>query len=410
MSPVTRVGVSATPAPWSKVLRSYARDHASGVEIETLLDPRYLVRSDRQRLHILVVDDVARIFTPDSIAAAGAAGTFVIGLSDEANGMGRAYLERLGVQLVLPVSTAPEELLRTFDQLAPPETAIGPFQLAHDSTGARHGRLSVWYSVSGGSGLTEAMIGTAQVLARSGRVLVIEVDPVSAVMAARLNRSPSSGLAWCLNRISQGRPCIPEGLSGPAEDAASPLGAFDVITQGSAVAGSVIDARLLNALADEALASYDQVVVAAGPLAPGSGGANRDVFSPGRTLLPRADVALAWTTSDPIGALVLGKWRTTADDLRLAGQAWAVLGRSSRSRFEEQQLAEVVQVATASRQFNRLCFLPEDDAVRRARWNGTMVTRGRWADGVRRLAGALVAAPLADRAQDRSSWGLVMAP
>jgi len=176
------------------------------------------------------------------------------------------------------------------------------------------------------------------------------------------------------------------------------------------VTGSAVEHGHLHALVDEALAAYEHVFVAVGPLLSGGGAAARDRLSIGRALLPRADVALAWVAADPMGAVALGSWRTVADDLHLAGQAWALLGRSSRSRFEEQQLAEVVQAATASRQFHRISFLPEDSAVRRARWDGKLVSRGRWLDGVRRLAAALEKAPPAVRSTERpGSWGLVMA-
>jgi hypothetical protein len=409
MKRTTRIGVSATPASWSLALRNYARDHATGIEIETLLDPRQLTRPDRTRFHVLVVDDVARIFNPVTIAAAEEAGTFVIGLCDEVNGMGRAYLERLGVQLILPETTRPEELLHTIDQLAPEEpnpVALPP----NRSSSAGLGLLSVWYSATGGSGLTEAMISTAEAVAESSRVLVIEADPVSTVLAARLNRSASSGLGWCLNRLAQGRSSLPEGLSGSGEEAAAPLGRFDVICQGAAVTGSAIEHGHLHALVEEALAAYEHVFVAAGALLSASGAAARDRLSLGRALLPRADLSLAWATADPIGAVALGNWRTVADELQMSGQAWALLGRSSRSRFEEQQLVEVIQAATASRQFHRLSFVPEDAAVRRARWDGQLVSRGRWLDSIKRMAVTLRQVPRATRVAERpGSWGLVMA-
>ena len=409
MKPAIRIGVSATPASWSLALRNYARDHAIGVEMETLLDPRQLARADRSRFHVLVVDDVARIFTPGTIAAAQEGGTFVIGLCNEANGMGRAHLERLGVQLILPDTTRPEDLLQAIDQLAPEEPGLRPLPPSR-SPATNRGLLSVWYSVTGGSGLTEALIATAETMANGSRVLVIEADPVSTVLAARLNRSASSGLGWCLNRLAQGRSALPDGLSGPGDAAAPPLGRFDVICQGATISGSAVEHDHLQGLVDEALEAYEHVLVAAGPLLSAVGANARDRLAVGRTLLPRADVALAWATADPIGAVALGNWRTVADELQLAGQAWALLGRSSRSRFEEQQLAEVVQAATANRQFHRLSFLPEDAAVRRARWDGRLVGRGRWYDAIGRLALTIGQAPRAVRAPERpGSWGLVMA-
>ena len=419
---VRRIGLAATPAPWSKALRNYARDHASGIEVETLLDPRHLRRPGRLPFDVLVVDDTARIFPAAAVADAVEGGTFAVGLYDAVNGLGRQFLEGLGVQLVLPATTPPDQLIEMLTRLAPAGAEAGP---ADDrthrqagrvpATGVRPGgagRLSAWYGTTGGCGLTEAIIAAADVLAGDRRTLVIEAEPLSASMAARLCRSPATGLSWVLGRVARGQSALPEGLSGQLEDGTRPLGRFDVICQTAVPGGPApMSEQAVLALVEEARRNYDHVLVSTGPLVAAPSAAGKDRFAAGRALLSVADLTVAVATADPIGAVALAAWRAAADELGV-DRAWAVMGRAGRPRFEQAQLAELVAGATAARPFQRLWFLPEDEAVSRARWNAGLVARGRWSTAVNRLAVALgdvdrrAGTPRVDRA---SGWGLVMA-
>ncbi|MHB1444728.1 MAG: P-loop NTPase family protein [Acidimicrobiales bacterium] len=419
---VRRIGIAATPAPWSKSFRNYARDHAAGVEVETLLDPRQLHRPGRAPFHILLVDDTARTFSSSAVAEAVGDGTFVVGLFDQTNGMGRGYLERLGVQLILPSATGPEELIRTVLRLAPvPEAAepTGPGEPKGQAPGPPTdrrqrggGAVSVWYSVTGGCGLTETVIGVAESLAAERRVLVVEADPLASSMAARLSRSPAVGLSWALGRVSHGQLALPDGLAGIRDDGVRPLGRFDLVAQTSLPGGPPLtDPDSLLGLISEARESYDHVLVGTGPLVTAPASSGKDRFAGGRALLGVADVAVAVATADPLGAVELGGWKAAAAELAKSGPFWAVLGRGGRARFEEAQLAELIGTATALRPFQRLWFLPEDEAVRLARWNSHLVARGRWHACIRRLAaglGAVVATSHAEAPARSEGWGLVV--
>lgn len=416
------VGVSATRAPWSAALRNYVRDHAEGIEVETLLDPRHLRRAGRRRLDVLVIDDMSRLFPASSVGSAIEEGTFVVGLFDQNGGVGRAYLDALGAQLVVPADTGADELVEIFRRIGPSALSepvtTRPHRVSAPPVGGRRPRrqgvMSVWYSATGGSGLTETMVGVAEMLSGHSRVLLIEAEPLSASMAARLSRSPVSGLSWVLGRVSHGHPALPDGLTGPREDGTPPLGGFDLIGQTSTPGGPPsVPAEALSELIDQALCGYEHVMVGAGPLVSSTASSTRDRFSAGRSLLAGADLAVASATADPLGAVELGGWKATATELGLRAPAWAVLGRAGRPRFEEAQLAALVENSTGARPFSHLWFLPEDDAVARARWNSQLVSHGRWHSAVRRLAGALAAVtpvPAPPPTRRAEAWGLVVAP
>lgn len=411
------VAVSATSGRWLAYVRSYARDHASGVEVETLMDPRQLHRPGRRRFDALVIDDMARLFPAAMVGAAVDEGTFVIGLFDERNGMGRAHLEALGAQLILPASIPPEELIDTLTRVAPAQVqdrGDAPALSAHpgESRGSNRGALSVWFGATGGCGTTEAVIGAAEELAQTGSVLLVEAEPLSATLAARLQRSPESGLAWTLGQITQGHPAFPAGLTPPRDDGMAALGTFDVICQTSSSGGPpVVNAALLSALVGEAVGLYDHVLVTAGPLVTASAATAKDRFAAGRTLLGLADVVLASASADPLGAVELGAWKAAAIEIGLRAPTWAVLGRASRTRYEQAELVDLVSSSTGAHPYERLWFLPEDAAVARARWNTDLVRRGRWRGAVGALAAALGdVTPKLDSGQvERSdAWGMVM--
>ncbi len=118
------VGVAATKAPWSSALRSYVRDHTQGIAVEVVMDRTALVRV-ATKLDVLVVDDIMRIFSITEVAGAQDSGVFVVGLYDESAGLGLRYLTGLGVDQVLPASTAPVELVAFLSQLGPRVGLLG---------------------------------------------------------------------------------------------------------------------------------------------------------------------------------------------------------------------------------------------------------------------------------------------
>lgn len=400
-APGVLVGLGATKAAWSAQLRSFVRDHMTGITAETVLDGRQLARSGRRRLDVLVVDDVTRVFAAGDVGAAVAAGTVVIGLYDTEAGLGRAYLEGLGVSRLLPVSVATAELAAVIAEVGPinagPTSASDLATPTPPSTlgAGRRGSLTVLSAVSGGVGLTETLIGLAACWAGRGRVLVIEANPLAATLAARLRRDPAYGLGWALGRLAQGRRALPEGLSPPLDGAAG-VGGFDVVCQSGSPGGPpVVNPVLLQALVGEGLVGYDHVLVEAGPLlvAPPSGGSDR--FSAGRAALAAADRVVVLAGPDPESAARLVAWRAAAAEVGVTAPAWAIFARvATRGAFEVSQLTGLVETSTGAADFADVGVLPEDPVVARARWNGELVWRGRWRKAVDRLAADLAAAPV----------------
>lgn len=403
------VGLAATRAAWSAELRSFVRDHTTGITAETVLDGRRLGRGRGRQLDVVVVDDVTRVLGAGDIGAAVAGGTVVIGLYNSEGGRGRAYLEGLGVSRLLPVSVPTAELAALIGEIGPVNSGclsqtdtVAPETVAYGGSlpagGRRRGSLTVFTSVSGGAGLTETLIGLAQCWAARWRVLVIEANPLAATLAVRLRRDPAYGLGWALGRLAQGRPALPDGLSPMLAGSAGGSGGFDVVAQSASPGGPpLVDPAQLQALVEEGLGGYDHVLVEAGPLVvapPAAGGSDR--FSAGRAMLAGADRVVVLAGPDPESAARLVEWRAAAGEVGMAAPVWAVFGRvAGRGAFEASQLTALVGASTGPGGFAAVRVLPEDPVVARARWNGELVWRGRWRKAVDRLAADLAAAPVA---------------
>ncbi len=347
-------------------------------------------------LDVLVVDDVMRTFSTAEIASVQHHGVHVIGLYDGGTGMGREHLVNLGVDQVLPALTPPAELVALMSECSPRTHRVpAPHQTGVPKTAEvnrarrRRGLVCVWTKVSGGSGLTEAIVAAAEHLARKARVLVIEADEVGPVLASRLVRSAETGLAWAVSRAGQGLKVLPEGLSGARGDGTVAVGHFDAIC-GTPGAAQVIPSADLLRLVEEATASYDRVLVETSWLVGAPSG--RERFSAARAVLATADRAVVFASADPEGAARLVEWRAAALATGCRAPCWAAFGRARASRYERSHLASLLEANTGRRPFEGVHFLPDDSTVARARWNAEIVWKGPWLKAVTSLANTVGAA------------------
>jgi MinD-like ATPase involved in chromosome partitioning or flagellar assembly len=385
------VAVSPTKLDWSTNIRAYKRDHTTDVNLEVTVTPRALLQPCHRSFDVLLVDDTVRLFSAADIAAAHDRQIHVIGLSDPARGQGRAYLEQLGADQVIAVSTPPAVLAELVRAIGPKNAHTEParrsvVQSPRTAVPARRGSLTAFMPTSGGAGLSEALVAVAEALVRARqRVLVVEADEVHPVLANRLRRSVQSGLPWALSRAQQAKPVFPEALSGPSSDGLKPIGGFDAVcgvpSPGGPTAVNPVD--LTRAL-DEAMSIYDHVLVDTGPWLTSQTG--RDRLGAARATLGLAARVVAFGRSTPDGAAQLVEWRANAHENGVGAPLWAVLGRC-RDKYERAHLGHILDTATLPvRSFAGVFFLPEDGHVAKARWNAQLVERGPWWRAVGALA------------------------
>jgi len=404
------IGLVATKAPWSAALRSYVRDHCQGVAVEVVMDRPGLARA-LSKIDVLVLDDVMRTFSIGDVARAQDCGVRVIGLFDQSSGMGRSYLSGLGADQTVPASTPPSELLAFASQLKPRRALrqgaqSGPAWQAHVAVGGTRrpgGLISAWTKVSGGAGLTEAVVAAAEHISKRSRVLVIEAEEVAPVLASRLTRSPEAGLPWALSRAGQGLRALPDGLSGARGDGTAPLGHFDVICATSS-AVHAINAGHLERLMAEAARCYDHVLVETSWLV--GAPSQHERFSAVASVLQSAGAVVVLAAADPEGAARLVQWRAAGLAVGVGARCWAVFGRARRSRYEVEHLQRLVDANTGRYPFDGFRFLPEDQTVARARWNAEIVWKGPWSRSVLDLVGTALGPVSHDVAAEQRAAGL----
>ena len=239
--------------------------------------------------------------------------------------------------------------------------------------------------MSGGTGLSEAVIAASEYLTKGARVLLVEAEEVAPVLVSRLVRSPEAGLPWAVSRAGQGLRALPEGLSGARDDGTAPLGHFDVICAPPSAAHVISPSHLAKLLA-EAVGSYDYVLVETSWLV--GTPSSRERFSAARAVLQKADSVVVFASADPEGAARLVQWKAAALAAGVAAPCWAVFGRARKGRYETDHLRNLVVANTGRHRFSGFGFLPEDQTVARSRWNAEMVWKGAWLRSVRELVGS----------------------
>lgn len=392
MSAPILVAVSATKLRWSSEFRAYARDHCNDLAIEVIVTVRGLLQPSHRSFDVLLVDDVMRLVSASDVAGAHDRQVHVIGISDRAQGLGRAYLEELGVDQIAPSSVLPGELANLVRNIGPKnahtEDRLRRVTQAGERTSASQpgARLTAFVPTSGGTGVSETIVAVAETLAEAAlRVLVIEANEVQPDLAARLRLSPHSGLPWALSRAQQALTVFPGGLSGPIGDGTRPIGRFDAICGISSPGGPTpVNPFDLVRVFQEALVNYDHVLVDTGPWLTSHTG--RDRLGAARATLELASSALVFCRSTPDGVSHLVEWVANARDNGVSVPLWAVFGRC-RDRYERAHLGNVLRNSTTS--FPTLAgahYLPEDRRLAKARWNAQLVRSGPWLRAVRRVA------------------------
>jgi hypothetical protein len=331
-----------------------------------------------------------------------ASGTVVFGLHHPHQAAGRDHLIRLGVSHIFSVETDPAQLAAAITAIgpaAPPPTGPPRFEEPYPelalTNGAahRHGTLTVMSAATGGAGLTETVIGLAHQWARQWSVLVIEANPMTATMAARLRRPTGFGLGWALGLAAQDQPVFPGALTPAVGPTGRGLGDFDVICQSSTPGGpSPASPTHLYTVVQAALDRYHHVVVEIGPLVLESS-PGLDRFAAGRSLLARADHVIVMAGADPEAVVQLGEWKAAARILKVTAPCSALFGRIPKGNYEASHLRASLEATTGSQagHFAHIEFLPDDPHVARARWNGEMITRGRWFTAIAQIAHQLAA-------------------
>lgn len=417
MSELT-VGVVASPRQWRSELQSHVRNHVVGVRLKILREPRTALD---EHLDVMAVDDVASFLTPGTVKRLRERGVRIVGVFDpsEHEGQGERYLLDMGVDLTVPATATAEQLLgaltsfgtvaQVSDEIAALEAAFGEPPPSADAVLAAQGGVTVVSGASDSPGATEIAIALAGVLAaRRERTLLLDADDVAPSVARRLLFNLDPNILTALDDVHYGAGTLRSSV-GVRQGTAPGSVHFAAIPGLANVAdwNLIRDGDLLT-LIDELERAWDHVIVNAGPHLEDLGaGLGPDRFGASRATVSRADRLIGVCSASPLGVLRLLDWAADARALQPDVPIWVVVNRAPKSSYKRAELDQELRQNIAPEILAGVSFVPHDERVADAVWNGAPVSRGPFTKAVSELAKIVPATALAGgrRAHARARRG-----
>lgn len=380
------VALGSSQRPWVAELMSYAQDHAGVRVVGTVLSGREAID---HVYDVLLIDDTTSYLTKRLVDRVQLMRRIVIGVYESGRGdVGRMKLLELGVDDVIDAESPPKEFLarirsitdqrlidRDFAEIVTGEEDVaeidrdGPARdIDRESSADRPSRSVV--VVSGSNGVTEVSVALANQMARRGLPVVIaDLDTMEPALAQRLDAplSPNvltaieslrfnGAIGEALTRHEAGFDLL-AGLPSPREWEA--CGVEDTVD-------------LVGVLAD----SHSNVIVRVNrhleDLAPFGVTAGR--FGIARRLVADADHLVVVGDPSPTGVTSVLAWIGDARGLSGA-PVHVVLNHCGRSMYQKGEIVEEIGRTFRSAS---VAFLPEDQRVRKAGWQGGVIPPGRF--------------------------------
>jgi len=368
MNSVPVVLLVLSPRDWAARLHRHAADHG-GLQVKARILRGEETATDG--FDVLIVDDTTSFLSRRLVDDIHTRSAKVLGVYDDVDfPEGRQRLLNLGVDGVIESDTDPQEFVRRIGLMRSLDSSdIEPIVEAGTQ---ESGRIVAVGGPFGGTGSTEVAVGLAAAFRRIGRsVVLVDSDDVSPSVAQRLGIPVVPNL----------RTAVDQSRNGEALDADRSLG-FDVVSGIPRVGdwSELRPADVLTALRD--LADRTETVIADVSSGierlPGEGR-----FRLARRLIAEADTVVGVGNPTPTGVSRLLDWVAEVKAINSAAQLLVALNKVPSGGFVKSEAArEIARVFEQS----GISFLPEDRRVRRASWEGSLVSRGPFARAVAELA------------------------
>lgn len=371
------VALAVSPREWSDALHQFLVDHGGARVRSHVMTAEDAISEEYQ---VLVIDDFCSFLTPRLVVLLQRSGKAVVGVWDpDEFPDGKQRLVEAGVDSVIEASASPDEFLVAVRAVAATgETPRAASQAPRPERS--HYSVTVVGGPGGGAGTTEVAIALAQSLTdRRRRAILVDGDDVAPSVAQRLGLPLQPNLRSAIDSLQQRSPRFESTLHA--------LPGLSVLT-GLANRRDWSEVRPPDAvdLVIELAQRGPVVINIAGQLddVPTGGWSAR--FGLARALLGTADRLVAVGLPTPVGVTRLAQWVTEAHEIRAGVSVYLAVNRSPRSRFRRAEVAAELQrlVKPAG-----IWFLPEDEAVARASWQGTPVSRSSFPRAVGKLGQAL---------------------
>lgn len=387
------IGIVASSREWRSILQAHVRDHVADVKVQILREPRMALELP---LDVVVIDDVSSFLTRDKVVRLREKGTRVVGIYDPEGheGLGVSFLENLGVDLSLPSNISPEEMINAVSQLQPKENysnvfdhAVADFS-AGQNVNSNPGE-STLIAVSGpaGTGSTEVAIALADILvARRNATLLLDCDEVGPSVARRLGFHLHPNILSAMDSVANVTRPLTEMVGRPSDQMASSIN-FDVIPGiASQEDWPQLKSTDLSDLFSAARKSWRYIICNTGPFAEDLSGYGMERFCGTRAALEYADLIVGVMTPTPTGYMRFLDWLASLRTIGHERSVYVVVNRSPKSGYIRSEIENQLSKDVDNRYIAGVFFVPEDERVSKAEWEGQLVQRGPFVNSVAELA------------------------
>ncbi len=369
----TELALALSARSWTDELHRFLADHGGARVRLTAMGPEDLFG---ESFDVLLIDDICSFLTPRLVELVKASGREVVGVYDPAEfADGKDRLLECGVADVVEAGAHPDEFLRVIARVAESVVAtsltdsVGEIPVAEVAERRTQTTLAIG-GPAGGTGTTEVAIAIAARLGESGRrVVLIDCDETNPSIAQRLALPIHPNIRTAIDVL--------EHRTGPVANVIQIVEPIAVIPGLPNVSDwSEVRPGQVADLANDLSSLFDHVVLNVGSSIEtlGFGGSN-ERFGISRRVLGLADRVIAVGLPTPVGVARMLGWLADAGRLTGGAPIDVLINRAPRDQFRRGELVEEI---TRTYQPGSFGFIPADEAVERAAWDGTLVGRGRF--------------------------------
>lgn len=391
------IGIVASSREWRTILQAHVRDHVAGIRVQILREPRLALELD---LDVVIIDDTSSFLTKDKVVRLREKGTRVVGIYDteEQEGLGQAFLEKLGIDLALPSTISPEEMINSITQLQPRANYSQSFdQIVDNYSGqaSQYGNVnnSIVISVGGppGVGSTEIAIAIADALTvRKESTLLIDCDEVGPSVARRLGYHLHPNILTAVDAVSNATNPLPQVVGRPSDRAANAI-YFDVIPGIANLEDwSQLRSSEINDLFNAIKKSWRYCVADTGPLLEDLSGYGMERFASSRTTCENSQIIVGVMSPTPTGYLRFLDWMASIRTLANENAIAIVINNAPKSAYVRGEIESQIVRDIDSKYIASINFVPIDENVAKANWEGQRVTKSPFSSAVAQLVNEIV--------------------
>ncbi len=368
------LAIAGSQRGWASELVRFLSDFGGARLRGTLLSASEAIQTDYE---VLLIDDITSFLSPRLIERIRKDGRKVVGIYDpEAGETGRDRLLALGVDGVAPADGGPETILEVVTSVAFSGSTSRRRAPSNKPQELPSARITVVVGCDLAGDVAVVLAGAFQ--ARQRSTVVIEVDTLTPMLAQRFSMPVVPNLLTALDAHLL--------LRGDIRDSfiAGPYGTTILTGIPDSADWSTVQSDEIVDLVETITTMGDEVVLKSVPYLEEMGAVRtaQGRFDICRAVVRIADDLICIAEPTPLGLSRSISWCASARTISSAPMH-LVFEPRSLSNFQRGELSdEFVRNLIP----DSITWLPVDNAMERAVWNGTVVPKGAFVRTVERLA------------------------